>query len=1063
MSQRIYFSSLPTLKPGESIRIQDYIRTTGTTSIASINIRDNSSGGGYFEINGQIIPSGKTIDFHANSSWISGDYDFLLTDIADLRFVAGNSSASDSLVINGNFGSGLVGSSYGTIRTDAPVTISEPGSLSISTVSSSVVSEGTNKTTKVTFNIERTGGTDGDVSVNWSIQHGSTNSRDFNGSTSDTVTIRDGDDSTDISVYLNTDSEQESNETFSVVLSNASGGASLQQSTASVTIIDDDLAPVTLPGSLSISADQGYMVTEGTDGYSYVTFTVSRNGGTDGAVSADWAIQHGGTNALDFLSATTGTVDFQDGQSSDQIRIQISPDSEVESNESFSVRISNPKGGANISQSTAYVQISNDDIEVIEPSKPGTLSITADQGSSIIEGSTGSVKAVTFTISRDGGTDGKVSANWSVQHIGTNSQDFLNVTSGNVEFEDGQSTKQIQVLVASDQNVEPNENFVVRISDPTGGANISQSTAIVQIANDDTAAEVVRNPGVISVASMFGTSVEEGTYASTTLTFEVEREKGTDGDVSVDWIIDHGTTNSSDFRGATSGTINIPDGEDRATVSVSINGDSEEESNERFSLILRNPSGGATLGLSTANATIKDDDETVAADAISEFLALLENGSPENAKDRTEFWELLKSIGAASIEPVSEGFLEDALKDAYRYSEVNVSRVFFQFDNSTYRSLKIDLTDVFEATDYLKHASILEKVGSWAAGAGDVLGHLERLTDDARQAIESESGLEAFIEMSESALLTIGGIKLGMAVAGMVALAPLSPVIGAAAVIAAVGTTGYFYAKGADVIDDQNIPQKVLEGIKNLYASVSSANVLEGIENSTPSTGAGSLDAITWSSFQRMDKISDEIATHESGDAGRNRLKGDSDGNLIESLDGNDVIRGRGGSDVLVGGNGRDKLLGGSGADVLLGSAGHDKVIGNRGKDFLFGESGRDKLKGGSGSDILEGGAARDRLTGGSGHDTLNGGDGNDVLIGNGGRDLFIFNSDSGADRITDLNTNQDEILLMGWDGYEIRSIGENLMVLETESGSANFMVSGMVISELEEIITLSSTSSGEF
>src|ERR1044072_3002109 len=63
---------------------------------------------------------------------------------------------------------------------------------------------------------------------------------------------------------------------------------------------------------------------------------------------------------------------------------------------------------------------------------------------------------------------------------------------------------------------------------------------------------------------------------------------------------------SGDYRG-TRGRVEIPAGIDTATIDVPVHGDTVEEPDETFSLVLKNPVG-AVLGVGEAQAEIVDDD-----------------------------------------------------------------------------------------------------------------------------------------------------------------------------------------------------------------------------------------------------------------------------------------------------------------------------------------------------------------------------------------------------------------------------------------------------------------------
>jgi Ca2+-binding RTX toxin-like protein len=93
------------------------------------------------------------------------------------------------------------------------------------------------------------------------------------------------------------------------------------------------------------------------------------------------------------------------------------------------------------------------------------------------------------------------------------------------------------------------------------------------------------------------------------------------------------------------------------------------------------------------------------------------------------------------------------------------------------------------------------------------------------------------------------------------------------------------------------------------------------------------------------------------------------------------------GNDTITGGNFNDNLEGGAGIDVISGGGGDDCVHGGDDADMLDGGAGNDTVDGGLGNDSLTGGDGNDSLLGGFGNDTLDGGTGDDTLSGGFGND----------------------------------------------------------------------------
>jgi hypothetical protein len=115
-------------------------------------------------------------------------------------------------------------------------------------------------------------------------------------------------------------------------------------------------------GILSFSS-AAYSAGEG-DGS--VTITVSRAGGSAGAVSVDYATGNGSATAGSDYTAASGTLDWADGDGADKtFAVNIADDGSIEGDETFSVALTNPTGGAVLgTQSSSVVTIVDNDLEV---------------------------------------------------------------------------------------------------------------------------------------------------------------------------------------------------------------------------------------------------------------------------------------------------------------------------------------------------------------------------------------------------------------------------------------------------------------------------------------------------------------------------------------------------------------------------------------------------------------------------------------------------------------------------------------------------------------------------
>jgi len=207
------------------------------------------------------------------------------------------------------------------------------------------------------------------VSVNYSTLSGTaTAGTDFT-SASGTLRWADGESARKpITINIADDTTDESDEIFTVTLSNPSPATTLGNSSLPVTIVDDDAPSGGDASTLGFAATAAGVSERGS-----IDLAVVRSGSSVGAVSVDYSTASGGALAgTDFTSAS-GSLSWVDGDSSNKtITINIADDTTDESDETFTVTLSKPSPGAGLgTNSTATVTIADDDVLAQAPKNSG--------------------------------------------------------------------------------------------------------------------------------------------------------------------------------------------------------------------------------------------------------------------------------------------------------------------------------------------------------------------------------------------------------------------------------------------------------------------------------------------------------------------------------------------------------------------------------------------------------------------------------------------------------------------------------------------------------------------
>lgn len=234
------------------------------------------------------------------------------------------------------------------------------------------------------------------------------------------------------------------------------------------------------PGALRFSSSS-YSRNEGGGS---ATIAVQRVGGSDGAVSVQYATTGGTATPNGDYTPRSGTLDWGSGDSATKtFTVPILEDTEDEGNESVNLVLASPGGGATLgSPSSAVLTIIDNDDPGPAP-EAGNLQFSA-AAQNAQEGS----GSATVTTRRVGGTDGTVSVLYSSADGGATAGDDYMGVSGTLSWGNGDgANKSFDVTIFDDADAEGDETFTLALTGPTGGAGLgSPSTQTVTIVDNDT-------------------------------------------------------------------------------------------------------------------------------------------------------------------------------------------------------------------------------------------------------------------------------------------------------------------------------------------------------------------------------------------------------------------------------------------------------------------------------------------------------------------------------------------------------------------------------------------------
>jgi large repetitive protein len=290
-------------------------------------------------------------------------------------------------------------------------------------------------------------------------------------SKSGTLTFTPGQTTKTVYVSVTDDALAEDDETFTLSLSNATGGLAIADAQAVGTIQNDDADPTVSVASAS--------VVEGDTGTTTLSLPVTLSGPSGREVDVDYATSDGTATAGSDYTAASGTLVFNAGETSKHIDVTVSGDFADEGDETITVTLTAPFN-AELGTDVATGTITNDD--------GGPKLFLSDAG--VVEGNSGTT-ALSFTVTMTPVSLTDVSVDYATTD-GTASagSDYVAAT-GTLTIPAGQTSGTITVDVNGDTDVEPNETLTLTLSNPLVAKLVPPTIANGTITNDDRMATAI--------------------------------------------------------------------------------------------------------------------------------------------------------------------------------------------------------------------------------------------------------------------------------------------------------------------------------------------------------------------------------------------------------------------------------------------------------------------------------------------------------------------------------------------------------------------------------------------
>ena len=556
---RIRIEDAEVVEGNNESTILQFAITANFVTTSDIQIAYDITGGSAIAGDDFIQKAGTAIILAGSSSTIvaitiNGDLEIEMDETIDAEIRLINPSASISIS-----------------RATAIGTIKDNDGLLLS-INNVEITEGNQANKKMVFIINTNSLAISDINFNYSIEDGSATASEDYIDASGVGFIPQGSDTTSIEVEIVGDLLAEANETFSVILTN-NEGAKIELDRAIGLIRNDDIAYL----SIADGSTQ-----EGTTGTRPLYFTLATDILSSIPIEVDYRTQGGTATVVEDFIYKEGTAIILAGERTATIDIEINGDTKYEEDETFNIVLSNPQGGS-INTHSSTGTIINDDLP--------ELQIT---NKSIKEGDNG-VKNLEFEITTSSIVFNDVSIDYHTEDgTAIAGEDYVNTT-GTATISAGQDRTTINVGIVGDTKIELDETFDVVLNNPQG-VKVVKDRATGTIENDD----------YINL-TIGDVSESEGNSGTKSFTFTVMANAPAISDISFSYRTEDGTAIGGEDYEATTSTATISAGQDRVSIDIVVNGDTDIELDETFDVVLSNPQG-AIIQKDRATGTIEEDD-----------------------------------------------------------------------------------------------------------------------------------------------------------------------------------------------------------------------------------------------------------------------------------------------------------------------------------------------------------------------------------------------------------------------------------------------------------------------
>ena len=395
-----------------------------------------------------------------------------------------------------------------------------------------------------------------------------------------------------VTIDVNGDVHVEANEQFEVVLSGlaaAGRDVTIADNIGVGTILNDD------------STELGFLATmtavSEADGSAMIEVILSNPSAFP--ISVNYATSDNTATAGSDYVATSGTLNFALGETSQSFAVTINEDSSDEADETVTLTLSNPSGAAIGANNPATLVIMDNDGPSIINFSSFNYAVSEGAGTAVVTAtlSNPSSQVITAEVATSDGTA-----------VAGSDYTAFNQT---ITFAPNSSQTSFTINISADNLYELDETLTISLSNPTNATIGLVNTATLTIQDDDpppTLSLSVANPAISESAGTVAIDVNLNVASGLTTTVTMASSNGT-------------ALAGTDYT-AVNSPLTIPPGQVSATVNLAITPDLLDEPDETLFITLSNASNGVISPLNNPMTLyILDDDGVPTINFISTAIS----------------------------------------------------------------------------------------------------------------------------------------------------------------------------------------------------------------------------------------------------------------------------------------------------------------------------------------------------------------------------------------------------------------------------------------------------------